>query len=291
MNAQAGSAGSLLAAVDPVDQLPGREPRVGEPLAGRHIVVTRPAGQATHLAEALVIHGAKPVLFPVLAIVDIPDRKPLLDVALRLEQFDIAVFISPNAVHKALDEILRHCAWPLSLRVATMGKSSENALASHAVGNIADIISPQDRFDSEALLALPAMQEVRGKRVVIFRGDGGRELLGDTLIERGANVEYVECYRRGKPDLDPAPLLKLWEAGALDAFTITSSEGLRNLFDMIGPLGQAWLRKTPLFVPHSRIAEQAVALGLKNVVLTGAADDGLMNGLIAYFAKVGKHHD
>ena len=74
-------------------------------------------------------------------------------------------------------------------------------------------------------------------------------------------------------------------------FTITSSEGLRNLFDMIGPLGQAWLRKTPLFVPHSRIAEQAVALGLKNVVLTGAADDGLMNGLIAYFAKVGKHHD
>jgi uroporphyrinogen-III synthase len=264
---------------------------VGKALAGRHIVVTRPAGQATHLAEALVAHGAKPVLFPVLAIVDVADRKPLLDLALRLDQFDIAVFISPNAVRKALDVILEHRSWPDSLRVATMGKSSENELARYAIGEVGDIISPQDRFDSEALLALPAMQDVAGKRIVIFRGDGGRELLGDTLLERGASVEYAECYRRGKPDLDAAPLLKLWEADALDAITITSSEGLRNLFDMIGPLGQAWLRKTPLFVPHPRIAAQAEALGLKRVIPTDAADDGLVSGLLAYFASESEHRD
>jgi uroporphyrinogen-III synthase len=264
---------------------------VVNPLAGRHIVVTRPAGQATHLAEALVAHSAKPVLFPVLAIIDVADRKPLLDLTLRLEQFDIAVFISPNAVRMALDVILQHRAWPASLRVATMGKSSESELARYAIGEVGDIISPQDRFDSEALLALPAMQDVAGKRIVIFRGDGGRELLGDTLSERSAIVEYAECYRRGKPDLDAAPLLKLWEAEALDAITITSSEGLRNLFDMVGPLGQAWLRKTPLFVPHPRIAAQAEALGLNRVIPTGPADDGLISGLLAYFAGESEHRD
>jgi uroporphyrinogen-III synthase len=264
---------------------------VDKPLAGRHVVVTRPAGQATHLAEALVDLGAKPVLFPVLAIIDVDDRKPMLDLTLRLDQFDIAVFISPNAVKKALDIILAHRVWPVSLRVATIGKSSEGQLAKYTIGNIGPIIAPQWRFDSEALLAEPEMQDVAGKRIVIFRGDGGRELLGDTLSERGAYVEYAECYRRGKPDLDAAPLLKLWEADALDAITITSSEGLRNLSDMIGPLGQAWLRKTPVFVSHPRIAAQAEALGLRRVIPTGAADDGLISGLLAYYANESAHRD
>jgi len=246
------------------------------PLSGRHIVITRPAGQATHLASALVALGAKPVLFPVLAIFDIEDKGPLNEVAERLDEFDWAAFVSPNAVDKALGHILARRQWPAHLRAATIGKSSEMALASFGIG---DVTAPTVRFDSEALLALPALQDMQGKRVIIFRGDGGRELLGDTLTERGAGVEYVGCYRRGKPDLDPAPLVKLWSDGQLDAITVTSSEGLRNLYDMVGPLGQAWLRKTPTFVPHERIAEQARALGLHHVVLTGPGDDGLVQGL------------
>jgi uroporphyrinogen-III synthase len=95
------------------------------------------------------------------------------------------------------------------------------------------------------------------------------------------------CYRRGRPRLDPSPLLKLWEQGRLDAVTLTSSEGLRNFFDMVGRLGQAWLRKTPAFVPHVRIAEQAQALGLAQVIPTGPGDEGLMIGLVQYFASNG----
>ncbi len=129
--------------------------------------------------------------------------------------------------------------------------------------------------------------DMAGKRVIIFRGDGGREVLGDTLKARGASIEYLSCYRRGRPQLDPAPLLKLWEQGRLDAVTLTSSEGLRNFFDMVGRLGQAWLRKTPAFVPHARIAEQAQALGLGRVIPTGPGDDGLMAGLMQYFASNG----
>ena len=253
-------------------------------LRGRHIVVTRPAGQAAHLAEALAMRGALPVLFPALAIFDVEDVKPLLDVAIRLDSFDLAVFISPNAVNKALAVILARRGWPAGLRVATMGRSSERELARHGLH---DPISPQVRFDSEALLELPELRDMRDRKVVIFRGNGGRELLGETLAARGAAVEYVACYRRGRPEADPAPLLKLWSDGKLDAVTVTSSEGLRNLFEMIGRLGQAWLKKTPLFVPHLRIAEEARRLGLRCVVSTGPGDDGLVAGLVTYYEAHG----
>jgi uroporphyrinogen-III synthase len=256
-------------------------------LDGRHVVITRPAGQTVHLAEAIAALGGKPVLFPVLEIVDVADITPLLDIALRLDEFDLAVFISPNAANKALDVILPRRSWPASLRVATMGKSSEQELSRYG---IEDVIAPRLRFDSEALLELPEMQPMAGRRVIIFRGDGGRELLGDTLTARGATVEYVECYRRRMPRLDPAPLFKLWEDGELDAVTVTSSEGMRNLCAMVGPLGQAWLRKTPLFVPHARIAEQARALGLAAVIATGPGDDGLVDGLIQHFAGCKRPH-
>jgi len=250
-------------------------------------VVTRPAGQAAHFATALTEAGAIPVLYPVLEISDIEDTGPVLDVAIRLDSFDLAVFVSPNAIEKALALILPRRSWPAGLRVAALGKSSERELARNG---IRDVISPPLRFDSEALLELPELIDVRGKRVIIFRGDGGREVLGDTLKSRGASIEYVSCYRRTRPQLDPAPLLKLWEVGQLDAVTLTSSEGLRNFHDMIGRLGQAWLKKTPAFVPHVRIAEQAQALGLSIVVATEPGDDGLMAGLVQYFDSHANAH-
>jgi uroporphyrinogen-III synthase len=254
------------------------------PLEGKHIVVTRPAGQATHLAEALVSLGAHPILFPVLSILDLDDIKQLHDIALQLDDFQFAIFVSPNAVIKSLEHVLRHRGWPAQVRVATVGTSSELALARHG---ITDVLAPSGRFDSEALLELSELQDVAGKRVVIFRGDGGRELLADVLRERGAEVVHVTSYRRGKPESDGTLLLKHWENHTLDAITITSSEGLRNLFEMVGKLGQAWLRKTPLFVPHQRIAVQASMLGLSVIHSTGAGDDGLIAGLINYFINHG----
>jgi uroporphyrinogen-III synthase len=253
---------------------------VARPLDGRNIVVTRPAGQAAHLAGRLDELGAKPVLFPVLAIYDVEDPAPLQEVAIRLEQFDLACFVSPNAVERSLAIILAHRRWPQGVRAATVGRSSEQALAGFGIG---DVVAPQDRFDSEALLELPELREMQGKRVVIFRGDGGRELLADTLRQRGAEVECVACYRRDKPVLDPAPLLELWNSERLDGVTVTSSEGLRNFIEMIGKLGQTWLKKTPLFVPHQRIAALARALGCHEVILTGAGDNGLVSGLLEYY--------
>jgi len=252
-------------------------------LDGRHIVVTRPAGQADSLAGMIEARGGRALVFPVLEIRDVDDVRPLLDVIGRLDAFDLAVFISPNAVNKAMNLILAHRTWPRALRAATIGRESEKQLRRYGV---AHTIAPQGRSDSEALLAMPELEPMAGKRIVIFRGDGGRELLGDTLVARGAVIEYAECYRRARPVADVAPLLTAWARGELDAVTVTSSEGLANLFDMVGKLGQQWLRRTPLFAPHERIAANARALGLEKVVLTAAGDTGLVAGLEAFFAKL-----
>ena len=256
---------------------------MSDALADRRIVVTRPAGQAETLADLIRAAGGAPIVFPVIEIRDVADVKPLAALIDRLDEFDFAVFISANAVAKAMNLVQSRRAWPDRVRVATIGKGSEKALKRFG---FADIVAPTGRFDSEALLELAPLADVAGKRVVIFRGDGGRELLGDTLVARGASVEYAECYRRVRPDVDVAPLLKLWARGELDAVTVTSSEGLHNLYDMVGKLGQQWLRRTPAFAPHARIAASARALGLERVVETGPGDEGLAEGLKGFFGKV-----
>ncbi len=250
------------------------------PLAGRGIVVTRPASQAAPLAAMIRAAGGRPILFPVLEILDTADIAPLIVAADGLDRFDLAIFISPNAVLRAMNQIVARRSWPRGLRAAAVGKGSARELKRFG---ITDVIAPARAFDSEGLLALPELQQVSGRRVVIFRGDGGRELLGDTLAARGADVEYVECYRRARPRADAAPLLRAWARNEVDAVTVTSSEGLRNLFEMVGRLGQSWLRRTPLLAPHPRIAAAARELGCGNVMETAPGDEGLMNALSQLF--------
>lgn len=249
------------------------------PLAGVGILVTRPAHQSEHLANLIRQAGGNPILFPALEIVDIPDLQPLNALIDRLDQFDLAIFISPNAVNKAMNLIRARRSLPASLKIAAIGKGSAKVLAQYGVQ---DVITPKQRFDSEALLALPDLQSVAGNRIVIFRGDGGRELLGDELSRRGAQQEYAECYRRQKPQADNGKLLYLWARNELHAITVTSSEVLHNLFDLVGKLGQQWLKKTPIFVPHERIAEAAREMGLQQVFVTEAGDEAMVAGLVAW---------
>lgn len=258
------------------------------PLAGRHIVVTRPAQQAGPLRAAIAAAGGIAVAFPVLEIHPLDAAQEVL-LGRMLErvcagEFDLAIFVSPNAIAHSF-AVLERCGlhWPADLPVAVVGKGSERALAERGIGQT-QVIAPQTRFDSEGLLALPEMQDVRGKRVIIFRGDGGRELTASTLRERGATVEYITCYRRSAPSGDAAELLRLWQDGRLDAITMTSSEGLRHLYALLGEAGRALLETTPLFAPHQRIAEAARHLGLPRVIATAAGDAGLLQELNRYFS-------
>lgn len=245
---------------------------------GRRIVVTRPAEQADSLCRAIAARGGVPILFPVLAIAPVVDDHELMHAIARLDEYDLAFFVSPNAVRHALDRILACRSWPGTLAVATVGGGSARAL--HERG-FDDVIVPLDGFDSEAVLALPAFgaDQIAGRRVLILRGDGGRELLGERLIERGASVDRVTCYRRFCPDADAAPLLGLAREGRLDAITLTSSEGVRNFVTMLGADGVEVLKHVPVFAPHPRIASFAREDGFVDVVVTAPGDAGLLAAL------------
>jgi len=250
---------------------------VARPLAQRGIVVTRPEGQAAALARALAELGANPIVIPTIAI-EPPADMAALDAALaHLASHDFAVFVSVNAVEQLLSRVR---SWPASVRALAPGPGTAAALAA---GGVADTLVPTTTYDSEGLLALPELRSVAGKRFVIFRGDGGRELLGETLVARGATVDYVSVYRRAKPAGGGEVLIAAWLEGRMDAITVTSSEGLENLWDLLDGPGRKALRATPLFAPHPRIAQRAHSLGVAEVVTTAAGDAGLIAGLVEYF--------
>jgi uroporphyrinogen-III synthase len=133
------------------------------------------------------------------------------------------------------------------------------------------------------------MADVTGKRILIFRGEGGRELLAGSLRARGARVDYAECYRRGRPQADPAPVLAALAAGQIGALTAFSGETLDNLLALLGPACPPVLFDLPLFVPHPRIAEHGRKLGFRAIQATDPGESGLIAGLVEYFAHVRQH--
>ena len=252
-------------------------------LAGIGVLVTRPEHQAEALCQKIEQQGGNTIRFPVLQIDDIDDTTQLYSQIDRLNTFDIAIFISPNAVKKAANIIQARKKWPENVKIAAVGKTSAKALDS--LGLKADIF-PSKRFNSEALLSLEEMQNIAGKNIIIFRGEGGRELLAETLKARGATVEYAECYKRSKPKADISVLQKHWARGEIDIVVTTSNEGLHNLYDMVGLLGRQWLAKSPMIVVSERGADLAMQLGFKHrpIVSSQASDDEILNSLIEWHA-------
>ena len=247
------------------------------PLAGKRVLVTRPREQASVLAGLIHEAGGEPILFPAIEIAPVADLRHFYAVADRLQQFDLAIFISPTAVKKALG-LLEGRPWPEGLRVAAVGAGSQRELEGRG---FCQVIAPQREADSEALLALPELADVAGRNIVVFRGEGGRELLGDTLSARGARIEYAECYRRIRPAVSADK--PGWADSPLDAVTVSSSEGLANLDAMLRAWRREWLRESPLFVPHSRIGAEAARLGAREAIVSGSGDAETARALIAYF--------
>jgi uroporphyrinogen-III synthase len=257
------------------------------PLRGRAVLVTRPVQQAEKLAGLIREAGGEPVLFPALAIAPPVDAAAAKAVLAGLSAVDLVIFVSPNAVERAFE--LLDTPWPVGMPVAAVGEGTAAVLRRHldetGVGTGAGpVILPPEGADSEALLAMPELQDLRGKRVVICRGEGGRELLAEGLVLRGAQASYAQCYRRVRPETDPAALVARWEQGGLHAVTVMSSETLDNLWAILGEGGRRLLRTTPLFMPHAHIADRAARLGLTEVAVTPPGDEGILRGLSAWFA-------
>lgn len=249
------------------------------PLRGIGILVTRPAHQSADLVRLIEQAGGTAICFPTIEIVPPADPAPLLDLLKRLDDFDLAIFISRNAVEHTFGWIrAERQVWPAGLRVACIGPASVRALAG---AGIREVLAPPSGFDSESLLALPDMQDIARKRVIIFRGQGGRELLAQTLKQRGALVTYAECYRRIRPVADVAALVDAWRAGRIHIVSVTSTEGLRNLHDMLGETDRGWLLHTPVVTLSEAQAAECRRLGFAQDVLiaTTTGDEAILEAI------------
>ncbi len=251
-------------------------------LAGVEILVTRPSEQSGGLARLIRDAGGEPVLFPALEI------EPLQDAALapvfdRLRSFDLVIFVSPNAVRVAMPLLLERGGLAAAAKVAALGPGTAAELKKSGVSNI---IAPLQGFDSETLVEELSARRLCGGRILIVRGVGGREFLGEALRSRGASIDYLECYRRVKPDRDMSELLPQPGRTGVKACLATSVNVVENLFEMAGAPGRTWLRGVPFFVTHPRVAAAAFARGARTVFVAGNGDAAMVAGLETWFARL-----
>lgn len=248
-------------------------------LRGQSILITRPHQQANILTALIKSLGGEAIRYPAIAIKPIATRQSLPEMLRPHHGSDIAIFISPNAAALAARSV---ALLGSNTQVAAIGPSTAAALQVHGV--IVDI-HPKAGFTSEALLQDEALQDVVGKKIVIFRGEGGRALLGDKLTSRGANVSYLELYRRELPEPDSGLTEQIRDrliSGGISYVVVTSVEGLDNLCTLLDPDAHKILRSATLVTPSERVVKRAEKRGLQCIpVLANGPDDKALLEAIA----------
>lgn len=235
------------------------------------VAVTRPREQAETLCRMIEDAGGRAIRLPLLAIEALEPECAGAARLRRLDDVDWLVFISANAVRFGLEHlppnVLEGTKHP---HIAAIGEATRGALE---LRGLAVDLAPKAQFNSEALLAQPEWSDMRGQRVLIVRGEGGRELLAETLRARGAEVEYAEVYRRIWPPLDVAYFLSLAQSAALGALVVTSGEALEHLAGQLGTAALERIARIPVIVVSERLAQAARDLGFQNPVVASAASD------------------
>lgn len=248
------------------------------------VVITRPRAQADSLAAAVAALGRTPVLLPLLEISPLPSQENLKAVLAGVAGYALVAFVSPNAIDAAFAHL---DGWPAGVAVAVLGEGSRAALAQYGVTDAtARIASPglDAGSDSESLLRALDLSTLAGQRVLIVRGESGRELMADGFAAAGAHVTTVASYRRRVPPMSAqlSATLHSLLAGTND-WIVTSSEALRGLVELVRQLEPAEivsnLQQQHWIVPHARIAETARALGLQRITLSGSGDVRLLAAL------------
>lgn len=237
-------------------------------LDGLSVLVTRPVHQADRLCALIEAAHGRPIRFPTLEILGPADKAATRDALVAARRCDLLIFVSTNAVDYAFP--LMPDQLPADVGIAAVGRATAQAL--HRVG-LAPTLVPE-RMDSDGLLALPGLQDMQGRLVLILRGNGGREHLADTLRERGAQVVQIEVYRRQTPQRKTAAanLVQNWEQ-LVDVVLASSNAVLDNLFAMLGETGVPKLCRTPLVAVSQRMAAHAVERGCEMVHVANSACD------------------
>ncbi|PSS45603.1 uroporphyrinogen-III synthase [Enterobacter sp. FS01] len=243
------------------------------------ILVTRPSPAGDQLVSRLRTLGQVAWSFPLIEFS--PGRElPLLAGHLAaLQEGDMLFALSQHAVEFAHARLQQDGQrWPDAPRYFAIGRTT--ALALHTESG-KGIRYPLDREISEVLLQLPELQTVVGKRALILRGNGGRELLGDTLRERGAEVTFCECYQRCNKHYDGAEEAMRWHSRGVTTLVVTSGEMLQHLWSLIPQwYRENWLLRCRLLVVSERLANLARELGWQDIRIADNADnDALLRAL------------
>lgn len=247
----------------------------GGPLSGTRILVTRPDDQSGELVAAIEAAGGTAIRFPVLCIVP---RDAAADAG-GIERPDIVVFVSRNAVVHGLGYVR-----DLGAAIAAVGPATASAI--EAAGVRVDIL-PTGAFDSEHLLDSAELRDVAGKQVLIVRGESGRELIADTLTERGATVRYLPVYRRKRNELPGARIRAVADdlvASRIDAITVMSVETLQALLALLPGEARAALAGTPLVAPGDRVIQTASELvpGMPAIRAAGPRAADIVDALVEW---------
>ena len=239
------------------------ESAAGQLLSSLTIVVTRPSDQAAELCGCLERAGAKVIAYPTIEISRSKNDKAFQSFLDRLDEKDLLIFNSPNAVIHGVPLIHAGRAIPSHVRIGAIGSSTAQALEKQGCQVH---LCPSSSFDSEAFLDIEEMRNVRGKKVVILRAQHGRTLLGDTLAARGAEVEYLQVYERSPIRREQAALLHQRLLEKVDLVTVSSMDSYSNLIASVNPEVLANLQRATFICGNRRIAQKVMAKGMTSVV-------------------------
>lgn len=234
-------------------------------LAGLRVLNTRPLEQAKELSKQLIQAGGKVLSCPALEIV--ASESGWLQALPALQEVAQAIFTSANAVNFCFPVLAQHAVcWPGAIKVTAIGQGTAEALKQQKIrmDHIPDTASSED------LLALDSLQQVQDQHILLFKGEGGRTLLRETLQQRGARLQEICVYKRLSPVPDPlqsGKISDIWLNQAVDIILFTSQQAMHNLFALFGEKAHPWLRQTPCLVISQRLAEAASNLGIKNIII------------------------
>ena len=243
------------------------------------LLLTRPADECAALAATLAAQGVFSSSLPLLeieALEETPEQRSLL---LELDRYCAVVVVSKPAARLGLERLDRYWPQPPSNQQwFSVGAATGGILADYGL----PVAWPTSGDDSEALLALPqlaAALDVPNRRVLILRGEDGRDFFAERLREQGVTVDFLPLYRRSLPQYPAAALRERVAAQQLNGLVISSGQGFEHLRRLAG---DDWseLARLPLFVPSPRVAELARAAGARAVVdCRGASAAALLTAL------------
>lgn len=242
------------------------------PLSGLIILVTRPSNQVDKMRREVESAGAKVLSLPLIEIKALNDAQGiqnLKDKVLQLDSYQSLIFVSNNAVSFGGEVINNYWPqFPIGIDVIAVGPTTAEA-ARDQLG--CEVIQPSSGMTSEDVLRLSQLQDVNGKKVAIVRGQGGRELLADTLRERGAIVDYLEAYSRLPVDYASADFCNRLQEAGVNVLTVSSGESLDRLTQLLAD-NTKMKQQLHLLVPSERVERQAEEAGYQRVHNASGAD-------------------